>query len=593
VFTVLAACAPATAPALRESIEVRGTPYARGLSHGTQLRSKIHSFYTTLLTNSLFPYLSREQADIASFLPEYADERYQHGQFAYQLLLDSAHSVEKSLPRAVHEELQGVADGSGLSYDEVLVLNTFLDTVLAVRGVALAIRLSRAPVVESIEFVGADRDGVDNSGEGQVDEPGEGTFAPWVPRLAGQLVEVSAGTTIRVVLSDPDGVDPATVRVSLGEQLFTEGSPGLTLTSLSVDRLQLELTTALPAASATTLVISAGDRAIRDTPPPAHASFMRTEELVFTTRGAGLALRDVRRPALTDNRTRPAPFALGVRGAATRGAQAFLATHFALLDANTSHRHTALIVHHPESGPAFATIGWAGMVYGLSGLSSNGVGYACSPSDTLDNSVVGSVFEQVADLSKATLVAKGTPIGFAGRKVLEQATDVDGAVAVMQGLKHVYGWSCVFGDASGALRGVEVDSDIFKSGSGGVFAFAPEDQLSSVRADDLVAGSSYSKNVVDSVSLTIAGQRLVPQRSWSGFYFRSRRVIDAVARRLDAQYGQLDVESLQTMLADPAVVDRSDSMNAVVLDLAQRTVHAAMGTVPATDSPFEATQVTP
>ena len=28
-----------------------------------------------------------------------------------------------------------------------------------------------------------------------------------------------------------------------------------------------------------------------------------------------------------------------------------LAQHFAMLDANTSHRHTVVFVHHPDSGP--------------------------------------------------------------------------------------------------------------------------------------------------------------------------------------------------------------------------------------------------
>jgi hypothetical protein len=86
---------------------------------------------------------------------------------------------------------------------------------------------------------------------------------------------------------------------------------------------------------------------------------------------------------------------------------------------------------------------------------------------------------------------------------------------------------------------------------------------------------------------------MVPQRRWSGFFFRSRRVIDAVGRRLKAGYGALDVDALERLLADPEVVDRSDSMNAVVLDLGAKSVHAAMGEVPATDAPFETTEVRP
>ena len=97
----------------------------------------------------------------------------------------------------------------------------------------------------------------------------------------------------------------------------------------------------------------------------------------------------------------------------------------------------------------------------------------------------------------------------------------------------------------------------------------------------------------DSPTLMIAGQRLVPQRSWSGFYFRSRRVMDAVARKVQAQYGSITAESLQTLLSDPEVVDHSDSMNEVVLDLGRREIRAAMGTEPTSDAPFEVTPVTP
>lgn len=598
---LLAACAPQQPPPTRETITLTGAPYDRGLAHGTQLRSKIRSFYTTLLTNSLFPYLSREQPAISSLLTEYDKDRYANGQFAYELLLDSAKSVERTLNRATREELQGIADGSGLTYEQVLVLNTFVDSVLAVRGVALAIHQGAAPVVESIELVGADGDGVDNDGDGAVDEPGEGVFSPWVPELNAQAVELPTDVKLRVVLTDPDGVDPATVRVTFGTELFTFGSPQLVMNELSPERLEVLATPSQPLqmGAVVTVVLSAGDKKILDKPPPSHASFMRDEELVFTTRGAGLERQDVHRPRLIDGRTRPPTFALGVRGSATVGGRAYLAQHFALLDANTSHKHTVAIRHQPDSGPAYVTIGWAGVVYGLAGLSERGVGYVCNPSDTLDNSVVGSVLENVADLSQAKLLATGTPIGFVGRRVLEQATDAASAREVMAAAKHVYGWSCIVGDATGGLESVEVDSDVFSSGSGGVYPFTPEDRdasgrpYASVGADDLVAGSSYSKNIDDAPVLNIAGTRMVPQRQWSGFYFRSRRAIDGVGRMLKSAYGSVDVDRLQRILGDAELVDRSDSMNAVVLDLGAKQVHAAMGEEPATDAPFEVTEVRP
>jgi len=150
LFAPLFACKPLQKPPTRETLELHGKPYDRGFQYGQQYKSKIHSFYATLLTNSLFPYLSREQPDIATLIPKYGGEEYAGGKFAYQLLLDSALSIEKSLPLTMRDEMHGVADGSGMTYEQILILNTFVDTTLAVRGIALAIRLARAPLLKSV-----------------------------------------------------------------------------------------------------------------------------------------------------------------------------------------------------------------------------------------------------------------------------------------------------------------------------------------------------------------------------------------------------------------------------------------------------------
>lgn len=597
----LLACGPYNKPPTRELVELRGTPYERGLQHGTQLRSKIRSFYTTLLTNSLWPYLGREQPDIVTFLPEYGAERYQNGNFAFELMLDSAKSIERSLNRATREELQGVADGSGMTYDQILVLNTFFDSVLAVRGVALAIRLGRAPLLKSVTFVGADGDGVDNDSDGQIDETGEGHFEPYIPELYGLAVELDPTKPIRLVLTEVDGVDPATVRIFLDNQLFNSTSPELVATELSPTELQVTFTPSAPLANGltTTLVVGAGDKVVLENPLPEHASFMRDEEIAFTTRGAGLSRRDVRRPALTDGRTRPPPVAIGVRGTMTADGKPYLAHHFSLLDANTAHKHTVALRHVPDNGPAFVTIGWAGIVYGMTGMSERGVGYACDPADTLDNSVVGAVLDNVADISKARLVARGMPIGFLGRRILEQATDAASARDVIANAERAYGWTCVLADKNGGMEAIEVDSDIFNDGSRGNFLLSTTELDSSGRRyastsdDDFVLGSNYVKNVPDITTLLVAGQRIVPQRQWSGFFYRSRRAADGVKGRLEAAKGTIDAQFLQDLISDEQFVDKSDSMNAVVLDLENLQVRSAMGQIPATSGPFEVTEVRP
>lgn len=594
----LLACAPATQPPTREVLELTGTPYERGLQHGTALRSKIRSFYTTLLTNSLYPFLSREQPDIASLLQEYQGERYQNGRFAFELLLESAKNLERDLGRAARDEIRGIADGAGLSYEEALVLNTFVDTTLAVRGIGLAIRQGRAPLIESIEFVGAGADGVDNTGEGRVDEAAEGVLSPYEPPVFAAAVELSPQTKLKVVFSDPDGVDPQTVRIRVDEALYVFGDTALEVTEVDATKLQVVWTppSPLPSASTITFVVSAGDKRIIEIPGPPRASFRRDEELVVTTRGAGLSPRTISRPLLTDNRTRPPPFTVGVRGGRVADGP-LLAHNFALLDANTAHKHTVVLVHRPDTGPAYVTVGWAGIVYGFSGLNARGVGVTCSPSDTLDNSVVGSVLPQALDLSKAKLVASGLPAGFLVKRALESAGSAAEAAEAIADAPSVYGWNCTAGDDRGGLEVVEKDSDAFRQGARGSYRYGPADldasmrRYSSLTDDDLIVGSSYTRNVEDSIRLNLAGQRVVPQRFWSGFFFRSRRVMDNVSRRLAAKTDAVDVPWLEGLLVEPELVDRSDSMNAVVLDLKRRTVHAAIGTVPATNAPFLATEL--
>ncbi|MBL8957797.1 MAG: hypothetical protein JNK82_43885 [Myxococcaceae bacterium] len=586
VTLTLTSCGPPVAPPTRELVTLNGDAYSRGLQHGQQLSAKIKGFYTTLLTASLFPYLGREQPDIATLLTEYGNDRYKNGRFAYELLLDSAKSLERSIPLSAREEMRGIADGSGLTYDEVLILNTFVDSTLAVRGIALAIRLSRAPVLERVEVVEAGSDGADNDGDGMTDEAGEGVLDPYNPTRGATFVELPASFTLKLRVRDSDGVDPALVRLQLGAEPLEA-----TKTELAADLLEVSANVTAPAASTLLVMLGAGDKKVLPNPPPDHASFMRDTELLFTTRGAGLTADQVSWPVLSDGRTRPPSIALSLQGPATAGGAPLIAQHFALLDANTSYKHTAVFVHEPDKGRPFAYVGWAGVAWGFAGMNASGVGYACNSSDTLDNSVVGAVFDQVADLSKAKLVAKGTPIGFAMRRVLETATDAAQAATITRGFEHAYGWSCLLGDAAGGQRAVEVDSDVFKEGSMGFYEYGTAERLSSNGDGDLVIASDYTKNVNDIVRLTVAGQKIVPQREWAGTFFRSRRAASHLLRDVKAAYGQLDRASVQAIISNPEVVDMSDSMNAVVLDLKNRKLWSAHGQVPATKGPFIETEV--
>ncbi len=374
-------------------------------------------------------------------------------------------------------------------------------------------------------------------------------------------------------------------------KLYTEGSAGLSFEAPAADTLVVTLTppTALAAGSTQTLVVTAGDTVAVEQPPPSHLSFMRDEELLFTVKGAGLTPAQVKSPKLTDGRTRPPPMGFALSGAAS-SAGPLLAHHFALLDASTAHKHTVVVVHHPDDGsPAYATVGWAGVAYGMVGMNARGVGYACNPADTLDNSIVGSLIPQIFDLPKARLIAKGSPMGFVGRRALETAATTAAAVDVFKAAKHVYGWNCLIADGAGTLRSVEVDSDAFTSGEA-VWEVAPTDRnaqgerIASTSDDDLLAAAAYRKNTTDVATLSLAGQRVVPQKVWSTFFYRSRRVIDGIARKLKPAMSVADAEAV---LGDDELIDRSDSMTAAVLELKAKKLHYAIGQVPATSKPFE------
>jgi hypothetical protein len=593
----LCACEATKQPPTREVVHLHGSAYDQGKQHGEALKSKIHSFYTTLLTASLFPSLGREQADISTLLKVYSTEQYQNGHFAFELLLDSALSMEKSLSKNHRDELHGIADGSGLSYNEVLVLNTFVDAVLAVRGVALAIRLSRAPLLTRLELTGCATDGVDNNGDGMIDEANEGITDPFLAGAFANAVEVPVDAAIKVTLTDPDGIDHKALRLTLDNVLYTETSPSVSIESPTPDTAIVTLKPAggLSPATTHTLVLAAGDGKVIVKPAPDHLSFMRDEELLFTTKGAGLQPWQVKRPPLTDGRTRPPPIAFGLTGGAAADGLTLLAHHFALLDASTAHKHTVVLVHHPDDGsPAYATVGWAGVAFGFAGMSARGVGYACNPSDSLDNSVVGSVIDQVADLTTAKLIAKGSPVGFVGRKVIESAATADDAIALFKANKHAYGWNCMVADGKGAMRIAEVDSDVFKNGDS-VFTIAPQDldahgeRIASISDDTLIEGSAYQLNTTDVITLNLAGQRVVPQKVWSSFFYRSKRVVDAVARKLTPK---MTVEDAEKLLGDDELVDKSDSMTAAVLDLTGKKLHYAIGEVPATSAPWETLDLT-
>ncbi|MBW1872779.1 MAG: hypothetical protein JRJ19_11985, partial [Deltaproteobacteria bacterium] len=403
------ACAPAQQPAYYEIFEVSGSPYEMGYQHGEHFSSKIRSLYTLVLDTALLPYLNREQDDIMSFLEEYQKPEYAEGRFSYEMLLQSGKNLEEILeethPEYV-EELEGIADGSGVSYDKILVLNTFVDTMLAFRSVTFFIRQLQAPRVVELSFLGnLDSDGIDNNGDGQTDEEDDGTVKDWLyadnwttdygPRSIAAMVEVPTDVRIRIILYDPpglaglkdpedrnpddvQGVNPESIRIQLDHTVYSSNPASdeycdCIQTALhGEDDKGLEVIFRPPgglqSASEVSLILQAGDLAWVGDPPPKHARFMRDERIVFSTKGLGKQPHQIENRGAWDGRSQPPSIGFAVRNSASGDGKLRLAHHFSLLDSNASHKHTVLILHRPDDEKAHVTIGWAGVIWGFSGM---------------------------------------------------------------------------------------------------------------------------------------------------------------------------------------------------------------------------------
>ncbi|MBM4395767.1 MAG: hypothetical protein FJ087_08760 [Deltaproteobacteria bacterium] len=596
------ACGAAEPPSTFDVVVLTGTPYERGVQHGRLFASKIRSLYTRLLETSLLPYLNREQPDIASVLPEYRKPEYGDGRFSYELLVRSGRSLAGSIPEPYLDEMRGIADGSGVPYDRILLLNTFMDSLFNMRAITFFIRQMQAPRLVSVDFGDLAGDGADNDGDGETDEAGEGRADPYEPSPHATMVEVPPAARVTFLLRDlpavsdptkpdrppPEGVDPASVRLQWDLTVISasSGDPRLAVRTVATpDGDRTEVTFApdggFAEGAVVSLLLQAGDLSAVSDPPPTHARWMRDERVVFTTRGHGKAARDVPNRGERDGRTQPPSVAAAVRGAETPDGKPRLAHNFAMLDANTSHKHSVVFVHRPAEGRPFAVVGWTGVVWGFSGMNADGLAYAVNLSDSLDNGMVEQILDHLLSLGDAKLLARGTPVGIMGREALARATRADEAAEALRGMESSFGWNFVLADADGGMVAVERDTDILDSPDGGYCAWGP------APGEDKLLLASHAVERTEDISVDVLGLiEIRPQRYWTSFYFRSLRAAAVLAERVAAARGTLDAPALQAILSVPDLVDVRDSMNAVVFEPADRRLHVAAGQVPATDGPF-------
>ncbi len=629
VCFVSVSCQEAKQPPYTDVLVLTGSPYQQGFQHGKKLASKIRSLYTTLLETSLMPYLNREQGDVAAFLEEYQKDEYSNGNFSYEMMRRSGRNLfellEKDHPEFA-DEMRGVADGSGMSLDKIIVMNTFADTMLAFRSVTFFIKQLQAPRIVQFDFVGSvDSDGVDNNGDGQTDEEDDGTIkrqlpdgsfdTQYQPRPVASMVEVPTDASIRMYLYDPpglsgfkdpngeqkpgeeQGMDPESIRIQLDDHLYTYGDPSISTSVWGEDGMGLEVIftppDGLPEASVVSLIIQAGNLSRIENPPPVHARFMRDERIVFSTVGYGKKAHEIPNLGSWDGRSMPTSLGFGVRASASLYGAVRLAQHFALLDSNTSHKHTVVLVHKPDNGKVHVTIGWAGIIWGFSGMNEDGLVFMANPSDTLDNPLAGQVKRQVW---LAKLLLDGTPIGLSGRDLLENCSNVDDASQTLRADGSTFGWNVILGDKTGELRAVEMDSNILNEDDGGFFQFEPDPSnaqnldkygqaFASVGPDDIRMTMHFVKNVPD-IDSKILIFDVQPQYFWTSFYYRSLRTWNLLGRKIRQNYGKMDLKGVIDILKSPELIDQNDSMNAVVYEPQKGTLHYAMGQEPATDGEF-------
>ena len=586
-------------PKYYEIFEVSGTPYERGLQHGRHFSSKIRSLYTMLLESSIFPYLNRELPDVQSVLLRYQDEQYLNGQFSYRVMLESAQNLAKTLPAEYLEEMQGVADGAGVPLEEILILNTFVDTLLGFRSITYFIKIIQAPQMLRVGFGdGLDADGVDNDGDGEIDEEGEGWIDPYEPSQYASMIKVPTDARVHIVLDDElEGVDPKSVRLQLNNELYVYGDPALEIVGAGREGKTQEAILTPPGglepARVYSVIVQAGDLdRITDT-PPVHARFMRDERFTFTTAGYGRRTFEVENIGTSDGRTQPPSIGFAVRGSATRDGRMLVAHHFAMLDSNVTHKHTVLFVHHPKDGKPFAYVGWAGVIWGFSGINADGLVYVANSSDTL-NSPFADAFNQ--GLIFAQLLSSGIPVGIMGREMLSGARNVDDALAYLRQTPATFGWNFLLADAERGMSVAELDANVMSEADGGCHAYSVDADdaqnldawgrpLASVGSDDLRVASHFQKNTED-LRYVIVTFDLVPQRYWSSFYFRSLRAFYLLGEQIAGRYGLFDVAEMEAVLRTPELVDQRDSMNAVVYEPERLKMHFAMGQEPATSGPF-------
>jgi len=574
------------------------------LQHGEALAGNIRSFYRRFLSAGIIPFLNSEQWQIASVLQEYQKPEYADGQFGYRLLLDSGKNLLQYIPEEHKREMEGIAQGCGLTYDDIVILNTFLDTLFGLRSIIFVLRTIDAPLFRNVVF--------------ESDEDGDGVWVvhneinPYEPDPYALLVEVPTRVRLRFLFTDPQTVRKESIRLILGHEsdegvwekrtyVFDPQSDIITATAMGTDDMDLEVIFTppeeLPPDSVVSVQISISDNDLVQGHGPDHYHVMRPDRFVFKTAGdeqkAPQELHEIPNKGARDERLQPVSIGFALRGSATTDGKLLAAHSFTGLDNDTAHKNAAVIIHKPDVGEPYVTVAIAGVVWGSSGMNSDGLTCMFNLSDTWDNPVTDQVLKNLLD---AKLITSGTPIGFLLKQILESKSTVEEAEEVLRNAEHTYGWNVLLADATGSMSVVEIDPDVLDNAfNPGFFAYSPDDTLpweldpwgrpwASEGPDDVYMAMHYRANSEDFNLLGI----LKPQRYWTTYYYRSLRTFYELGEEIAAVYeeGPVGPESVMRIMRNPELEDQRNSMNATMFSPQDLKLWYALGEVPATDAPF-------
>ncbi|MFA6449460.1 MAG: C45 family peptidase [bacterium] len=100
-------------------VKLEGTPYEMGLQQGTLFKEEIRDVYKIYLNDLIYKKWIKEYAILKGAQEAYANPKKSMAKFAK--------TIESTIPPEYIEEMKGLAEGSGLTYEDVLNMSAHVD----------------------------------------------------------------------------------------------------------------------------------------------------------------------------------------------------------------------------------------------------------------------------------------------------------------------------------------------------------------------------------------------------------------------------------------------------------------------------------